>query len=60
MNDPAVILGDCLEVMSEIPAGSVDSIVCDPPYGLGFLGKKWDALPPGLPTPHGIYEHRIY
>jgi site-specific DNA-methyltransferase (adenine-specific) len=27
----------------------VDSIVTDPPYGLGFMGKAWDALPPGLP-----------
>jgi len=26
---------------------SVDAIVCDPPYGLGFMGKQWDALPPG-------------
>jgi len=21
--------------------------VCDPPYGLGFMGKQWDSLPPG-------------
>lgn len=28
-------------------AGSVHSIVTDPPYGLGFMGKKWDELPPG-------------
>ena len=26
---------------------SIDAIVTDPPYGLGFMGKKWDALPPG-------------
>lgn len=26
---------------------SVDSIVTDPPYGLGFMGKEWDDLPPG-------------
>jgi site-specific DNA-methyltransferase (adenine-specific) len=25
--------GDCLERMAEIPAGSVDAIICDPPYG---------------------------
>jgi site-specific DNA-methyltransferase (adenine-specific) len=34
--------GDCLEVMSEIADNSVDSIVTDPPYGLSFMGKKWD------------------
>lgn len=28
-------------------ADSVHSIVTDPPYGLGFMGKKWDELPPG-------------
>ena len=40
-------LGDCVEVMATLPADSVDSIVTDPPYGLGFMGKAWDALPPG-------------
>jgi hypothetical protein len=34
--------GDCLERMKEIPDGSVDSIVTDPPYGLAFMGKRWD------------------
>lgn len=40
--------GDCLEIMKMLPDNSVDSIVTDPPYGLGFMGKAWDALPPGL------------
>lgn len=40
--------GDCIEVMRTLPGNSVDSIVTDPPYGLGFMGKAWDALPPGL------------
>ena len=40
-------LGDCLDVMRTLPANSIDAIVCDPPYGLGFMGKAWDALPPG-------------
>lgn len=39
--------GDCIEVMRTLPDSSVDSIVTDPPYGLGFMGKAWDALPPG-------------
>lgn len=39
--------GDCIEVMRNMPENSVDSIVTDPPYGLGFMGAKWDALPPG-------------
>lgn len=35
-------LGDCLDVLREMPDNSVDSIVTDPPYGLSFMGKKWD------------------
>jgi len=34
--------GDCLEVMRGMDDNSVDSIVTDPPYGLSFMGKKWD------------------
>ena len=41
--------GDCLDVMRALPDASVDAIVTDPPYGLGFMGKAWDSLPPGLP-----------
>ena len=38
--------GDCIETMNAMPPESVDAIVTDPPYGLGFMGKKWDDLPP--------------
>jgi DNA modification methylase len=34
--------GDCLEVMAAMDPESVDAIVTDPPYGLGFMGKHWD------------------
>jgi site-specific DNA-methyltransferase (adenine-specific) len=34
--------GDCLEVLKTMADNSVDSIVTDPPYGLSFMGKKWD------------------
>ena len=34
--------GDCLDVLPTLPDCSVDSIVTDPPYELGFMGKKWD------------------
>ncbi len=33
-----LILGDCLEVMRGIPAGSIDAVVTDPPYGIGEHG----------------------
>ncbi|MCR6496188.1 site-specific DNA-methyltransferase [Thermomonas sp. S9] len=35
-------VGDCLEVMRKLEANSFDSIVTDPPYGLSFMGKRWD------------------
>lgn len=34
--------GDCRSVLPILDACSVDSIVCDPPYELGFMGKGWD------------------
>lgn len=33
---------DCLEQLKKLPDNSVDSIVTDPPYGINFMGKKWD------------------
>lgn len=36
--------GDCLEVLAGLPDGSVDSVVTDPPYGLAFMGNKWDTF----------------
>lgn len=39
--------GDCIEVMRGMEDCSVDAVVTDPPYGLGFMGKAWDDLPPG-------------
>jgi len=39
--------GDCVEMMRALPEGSVDAIVTDPPYGIGFMGKGWDAAVPG-------------
>lgn len=48
--------GDCLEVMAGMPENSVDAIVTDPPYGLGFMGKKWDGLPPSLEWAEACYR----
>lgn len=37
-----LLIGDSLERLKEIPDASIDSIVTDPPYELGFMGKAWD------------------
>jgi DNA modification methylase len=36
-------LGDCRDIIAELPDCSVDSIVTDPPYEIGFMGRGWDA-----------------
>lgn len=38
-----VYVGDCLEVMNRLAADQFHAIVTDPPYGLEFMGKEWDA-----------------
>ena len=35
--------GDCVEMMRGLADASVDAVVTDPPYELGFMGKGWDA-----------------
>lgn len=34
--------GDCLERLKDLESESIDSIVTDPPYEIGFMGKNWD------------------
>lgn len=40
--------GDCLVVLATLPDNSVDSIVTDPPYGIGMMNKKWDYAVPSV------------
>jgi DNA modification methylase len=42
IGDAALYQGDCLAVLASLPDNSVDAIVTDPPYGLAFMGKRWD------------------
>jgi len=37
-----IIQGDCLEVLKTYPDNHFTSVITDPPYGLSFMGKKWD------------------
>ena len=46
-----LMLGDCLERMKEIPDGSVDMVLTDPPYGT--TACKWDSVIPFEP----MWEH---
>ena len=49
MSDYTLLVGDCREVMAGMDAESVDAVVADPPYGLGFMGRDWDHGVPGEP-----------
>ena len=51
-----IYLGDCLEVMKDIPDGSVDMILCDLPYGC--TQNKWDIIIPIEPL-WELYKHVI-
>jgi DNA modification methylase len=48
--------GDCVEVMATMPDASVDAVVTDPPYGLGFMGKSWDTFGGPLGVGHGLHR----
>ena len=37
-----LILGDCTEKLKDISTQSIDAIITDPPYGISFMGNKWD------------------
>lgn len=36
--------GDCLDILPTLPDESIDAVVTDPPYALGFMGRKWDTF----------------
>ena len=42
MDDYTLLHGDCLTEMAAMDAGSVDAVVCDPPYLIDFMGKAFD------------------
>lgn len=64
--------GDCRDILAQLPDDSVDSIVTDPPYGIEFMGKQWDAFAPevapstaartgkkGIRNDAGIHAHSV-
>jgi len=48
VGDHQLHCGDCIRVMEKLEKNSVDAIVGDPPYGIGFMSKGWDQSVPGL------------
>lgn len=37
-----LLCADNMAALSEMPENSIDAVVTDPPYGLSFMGKRWD------------------
>ncbi len=40
---PRLLQGDCIEILGGLDEASVDAVVCDPPYGIGWQNERWDA-----------------
>jgi site-specific DNA-methyltransferase (adenine-specific) len=51
-----LMLGDNIESLRQLPDNSIDSIVTDPPYGLSFMGKKWDYDVPSVQFWKEVYR----
>ena len=43
-----IFCGDCRDILPTLPR-LADACICDPPYGLKFMGKGWDHGVPGVP-----------
>lgn len=56
MKRTKLMLGDNIESLKKLPENSVDSIVSDPPYGLSFMGKKWDYDVPSVEFWKEVYR----
>lgn len=52
IDDWCVLPGDCRDRLADLDAESIDAVVTDPPYELGFMGKEWDksGVPYQTPT----------
>jgi len=38
----AIYQGDCQKILKSFPEASIDAVITDPPYELGFMSKGWD------------------
>ena len=56
MKKVKLMLGDNIESLKKLPENSVDSIVSDTPYGLSFMGKKWDYDVPSVEFWKEVYR----
>ncbi len=48
-----VTAGDALRVLRTLKPASVEAVITDPPYGIGFMGRRWDTFEPDDGAPSG-------
>ena len=41
-----ILHGDLFDVLPTLAECSIDACICDPPYGIGFMGREWDTFTP--------------
>lgn len=51
----SVLHGDCRDLMARMGDSSIDSVVTDAPYELGFMGRQWDAT--GIANDVKMWKH---
>lgn len=56
MKKVKLMLGDNIQSLKKLPDNSIDSVVSDPPYGLSFMGKKWDYDVPSVDFWKEVYR----
>ena len=56
MKKAKLMLGDNIQSLKKLPDNSIDSVVSDPPYGLSFMGKKWDYDVPSVDFWKEVYR----
>ena len=50
------IRGDCNKKLNKLKKNSIDTCITDPPYGINFMGKKWDYDIPSVKTFKKIFR----
>lgn len=48
--------GNSLHLLRQIPDGTVDKVVTDPPFGVGFANHKWDKSLPNIDIWHEVFR----
>ena len=56
MKKTKLMLGDNMESLKKLPDNSIDSVITDGPYGLSFMGKKWDYDVPSIEFWSEVYR----